>query len=72
MNFREFAEETAKNVRSCLGGSVKAEMKSVTKNNGVKLHGLQYFSHDLSGWFLQGIQTGKKDGGYRVRDRGHL
>ncbi len=40
MNFREFAEETAKNVRSCLGGRVKAEMKSVTKNNGVKLHGL--------------------------------
>lgn len=40
MDFNEFSEKVIKNVTTCLGEDVSAEMKVVTKNNGVKLHGL--------------------------------
>lgn len=40
MNFREFSENVVKSVKTCLGNNVKTEVKKVTKNNGVELHGL--------------------------------
>lgn len=40
MDFNEFSEKVIKSIKTCLGESIKAEVKTVTKNNGVKLHGL--------------------------------
>lgn len=40
MNFKEFSESVIKNVNTCLGNDVNTEVKKVTKNNGVELHGL--------------------------------
>lgn len=40
MDFKEFSEKITKNVTTYLGDDVSAEVKEVTKNNGVKLHGL--------------------------------
>lgn len=40
MDFKEFVENVIKNVTVSLGSRVKAEVRQVTKNNGVRLHGL--------------------------------
>lgn len=48
MDFKEFSEKVIKNVTTCLGEDVSAEMKVVTKNNGVKLHGLIISKENLN------------------------